>query len=43
MYIKNAELSLQLAEECKNSELNPHIWIVVISYYSMFYIANGFA
>ena len=41
MYIKNANLSLKLAEECMNSDLNPYIWVVVISYYSMFYIANA--
>ena len=41
MYIKNAELSLNLAEDCMNSELKPHIWVVVISYYSMFYITNA--
>jgi len=41
MYIKNSNLSLNLAEECMNSNLNPYIWIVVMSYYSMFYIANA--
>lgn len=41
MYLKNAELSLNLAEECMQSNLKPHIWVVVISYYSMFYIANA--
>ena len=41
MYIKNADLSLNLAEECINSQLNPYLWVVVISYYSMFYIANA--
>ncbi|MDI6736917.1 MAG: HEPN domain-containing protein [Nanoarchaeota archaeon] len=41
MYIKNADLSLKLAEECMNSSLKPYIWVVVISYYSMFYIANA--
>jgi uncharacterized protein (UPF0332 family) len=41
MYIKNAELSLDLAEECMNSELRPYLWVVVIAYYSMFYIANA--
>ncbi|NQU79295.1 hypothetical protein HQ545_06025 [Candidatus Woesearchaeota archaeon] len=41
MYIKSADLSLNLAEECMNSSLNPYIWVVVISYYSMFYIANS--
>ena len=41
MYLRNADMSLRLAEECANSSLKPHIWIVVISYYSMFYIANA--
>ena len=41
MYLKNAELSLQLAEECMISPLRPYLWVVVISYYSMFYIANA--
>src|SRR3990167_3190815 len=41
MYAKNADLSLKLAEECMNSTLKPYIWVVVISYYSMFYIANA--
>ena len=41
MYIKNAELSLNLADECMMSHLKPHLWVVVISYYSMFYIANA--
>ncbi len=41
MYMKNADMSLKLAEECMNSSLKPHIWVVVISYYSMFYVANA--
>jgi len=41
MYAKNAEQSLNLSEECMNSELRPYLWVVVISYYSMFYIANA--
>src|SRR3989339_884875 len=41
MYIKNAEQSLNLAEESMNSELRPYLWVVVISYYSMFYMANA--
>ena len=41
MYIKNAELSLNLAEECMNTAIRPFLWVVVISYYSMFYIANA--
>ncbi|MBU0614538.1 MAG: hypothetical protein KJ601_00430 [Nanoarchaeota archaeon] len=41
MYLKNAELSLHLAEDCMVNQLRPYIWVVVISYYSMFYIANA--
>ena len=41
MYLKNAELSLNLAEESISSALRPYLWVVVISYYSMFYIANA--
>jgi uncharacterized protein (UPF0332 family) len=41
MYLKNAEISLRLAEECMSSSLKPYVWTVVISYYSMFYIANA--
>jgi len=41
MYLKNADLSLNLAEECMESALRPYLWVVVISYYSMFYIANA--
>lgn len=41
MYLKNAELSLAFAEECMHSSLKPSLWVVVISYYSMFYLANA--
>lgn len=41
MYRRNADLSLDLAEDCMNSTLKPYMWIVVISYYAMFYIANA--
>ena len=41
MYAKNADLSIKLAEECMKSSLKPHLWVIVISYYSMFYIANA--
>ena len=41
MYIKNAEQSLNLAGECMNSAIRPYLWVVVISYYSMFYLANA--
>ena len=41
MYLKNADLSLNLAEDCMKSSLKPYLWVVVIPYYSMFYIANA--
>ena len=41
VYLTNADLSLNLAQECMNSSLKPYLWVVVISYYSMFYIANA--
>jgi uncharacterized protein (UPF0332 family) len=41
MYLKNAELSLQVAGELMKSPLKPHLWVIVSSYYSMFYIANA--
>ncbi len=40
-YIQNAELSLKVANELMNSELKPYLWVVVCSYYSMFYMANA--
>jgi uncharacterized protein (UPF0332 family) len=40
-YIKNSDLSLKLAEKLMNDELNPYLWVVVCSYYSMFYMANA--
>ncbi len=41
MYLRNADLSIRLAEEISHSSLKPHIWTVVVSYYSMFYMANA--
>jgi len=40
-YLKNSDLSLKLAEKLINDELKPYLWVVVCSYYSMFYIANA--
>lgn len=41
-YVKNSELSLKVAEKLmRDYELKPHLWVVVCSYYSMFYIANA--
>ena len=40
-YIENAELSLKVAHELMQSQSKPYLWVIVISYYSMFYIANA--
>jgi len=40
-YIENSELSLKTANELMQSSLKPHLWVIVTSYYSMFYIANA--
>jgi len=40
-YVKNSNLSLKLAEKLINDELKPYLWVIVCSYYSMFYIANA--
>jgi uncharacterized protein (UPF0332 family) len=40
-YIENANLSLRTANELMQSQLKPHLWVIVISYYSMFYMANA--
>jgi len=41
MHLENARISLDLAEEIAQSPLKPHMWVIVVSYYSMFYIANA--
>ncbi|MFH1211947.1 MAG: hypothetical protein V1659_03390 [Candidatus Woesearchaeota archaeon] len=44
MYIKNAELSLQTAQKIfslESPDYQPYLWVIVVSYYSMFYIANA--
>ncbi len=40
-YIENADLSLKLAYELMQSPLKPYLWVIVTSYYSMFYMANA--
>ncbi len=40
-YIQNADLSLKVAGELLSSPTKPYLWIIVISYYAMFYIANA--
>lgn len=41
MYLKNADLSLQVAIDLSQSAVKPHLWVIVTSYYSMFYMANA--
>lgn len=40
-YLNNADLSLNVANELMNSPSKPYLWVIVVSYYSMFYIANA--
>ena len=40
-YLENAELSLAVASELMQSSLRPYLWVIVTSYYSMFYAANA--
>jgi len=40
-YLKNSYLSLKVAEKLMKDELKPYLWVVVCSYYSMFYMANA--
>src|SRR3989338_3921197 len=40
-YLENADLSLKTANELMQSLLKPYLWVIVISYYSMFYMANA--
>jgi uncharacterized protein (UPF0332 family) len=41
MYLKNSDLSLRVAEKLMKDELKPYLWVIVCSYYSMFYAANA--
>lgn len=44
MYIENSEVSLQTAQKLlalESKEYNPSLWIIVSSYYAMYYIANA--
>lgn len=40
-YIENAQQSINLANSLLTHPLKPDLWTIVISYYSMFYIANA--
>ncbi|HLD79020.1 MAG TPA: hypothetical protein VJA18_00495 [Candidatus Nanoarchaeia archaeon] len=41
MYIHNSDISLKLAEKMLDDSLKPYLWSIVVSYYSMFYMANA--
>jgi len=44
MYVENGDISLQTAQKLlalENKEYNPSLWIIVTSYYAMYYIANA--
>lgn len=44
MYIENSELSLETSQKLLSLETEtykPYLWVIVSSYYSMFYIANA--
>ena len=40
-YLENADLSLRTAQELMQSPLKPYLWVIVVSYYAMFYLANA--
>lgn len=44
MYVENADISLQTAQKLLSLEddnYQPHLWIIVSSYYAMYYISNA--
>ena len=44
MYIENADLSLETAKRLlalESKDYQPYLWVIVPSYYSMYYIANA--
>lgn len=44
MYVENADLSLETAQKLlalESKEYHPYLWVIVTSYYSMYYIANA--
>ena len=44
MYIENADLSLETAKKLlalESKDYHPYLWVIVPSYYSMYYIANA--
>ena len=44
MYIENADLSIETAKRLmalESKNYHPYLWVIVSSYYSMYYIANA--
>ncbi|MDD5651098.1 MAG: hypothetical protein PHF86_11895 [Candidatus Nanoarchaeia archaeon] len=44
MYVENSDLSLETAQKLlslETSTYKPYLWVIVSSYYSMYYIANA--
>ena len=44
MYIENSDLSLNTAQKLlslESADYKPYLWVIVTSYYSMYYIANA--
>src|SRR3989344_4749420 len=44
MYVENGDVSLQTAQKLlllETKEYNPSLWVIVTSYYAMYYIANA--
>ncbi len=44
MYVENCDVSLQTAQKLlalESEDYPPHLWVIVSSYYSMYYIANA--
>ncbi len=44
MYVENADLSLETAKKLlavESNDYQPYLWVIVTSYYSMYYIANA--
>ena len=44
MYLENSDVSLETAKKLVSLETEnykPHLWVIVSSYYSMYYIANA--
>jgi len=44
MYVENAEMSLQTAQkliDLESKSFAPYLWVIVTSYYSMYYLANA--